>query len=64
MDKIIKQLQEEVDSFVEIRHHIHEIGGGDDPGIPAPHNPGYDYNDEIIPLAAAFWAKLTESYLK
>lgn len=40
------------------------IGGGDEPEIAAPHNPAYDFNDEIIPVGAAFWVKLTESYLK
>lgn len=40
------------------------IGGGDELGIAPPHNPAYDFNDEIIPVGAAFWVKLTESYLK
>ena len=28
------------------------------------HNPGYDFNDEILPVGAAFWALLTQRYLK
>ena len=28
------------------------------------HNPGYDFNDEILPIGAAFWALLTQKYLK
>lgn len=40
------------------------VGGGDEPGVAAPHNPGYDFNDAIIPLGATFWVKLTETYLK
>jgi len=28
------------------------------------HNPGYDFNDDILPLGAAFWALLTQRYLK
>ncbi|WP_042295955.1 M20 aminoacylase family protein [Paraburkholderia bannensis] len=28
------------------------------------HNDGYDFNDEVIPLGAACWVALTESYLR
>lgn len=28
------------------------------------HNPGYDFNDEIIPIGAAFWAALVEDVLR
>jgi len=28
------------------------------------HNPGYDFNDDILPVGAAFWALLTQHYLK
>jgi hippurate hydrolase len=28
------------------------------------HNPGYDFNDDILPVGAAFWALLTQRYLK
>lgn len=27
------------------------------------HNPGYDFNDQSLPVGAAFWALLTERYL-
>jgi hippurate hydrolase len=27
------------------------------------HNPSYDFNDELIPLGATFWVKLTEAWL-
>ena len=27
------------------------------------HNPGYDFNDGIIPVAASFWVRLTERFL-
>ncbi|WP_434778160.1 M20 aminoacylase family protein [Neisseria sp. Ec49-e6-T10] len=40
------------------------IGNGDEPGSCMVHNPGYDFNDEIITPAAAFWGALTEAYLK
>lgn len=40
------------------------IGGGDEPDREAPHNPGFDFNDEIIPIGATFWIKLVESYLE
>lgn len=28
------------------------------------HNPGYDFNDEILPLAASFWVRLVEHSLR
>lgn len=37
------------------------IGNGEDGAML--HNPEYDFNDEIIPLAASFWCALTERYL-
>ena len=44
------------------------IGNGAGEGQPAHacmvHNPGYDFNDDILPVGAAFWALLTQRYLK
>ena len=28
------------------------------------HNPGYDFNDEAIPIGASIWVRLAETYLK
>jgi hippurate hydrolase len=28
------------------------------------HHPGYDFNDDIIPVAAAFWTDLVEDFLR
>lgn len=28
------------------------------------HNPGYDFNDEILSLGASYWARLAETYLR
>ena len=28
------------------------------------HNPGYDFNDAILPIAASYWVKLVSAYLK
>ena len=28
------------------------------------HNPGYDFNDAILPIAATYWVKLVERFLK
>ena len=43
-------------------------GNGAGEGEPAHacmvHNPGYDFNDDILPVGAAFWALLTQRYLK
>ena len=44
------------------------IGNGAGEGQPAHacmvHNPGYDFNDDILPVGTAFWALLTQRYLK
>ena len=29
----------------------------------SPHNPNYDFNDDILSVAASYWVKLTEAYL-
>eukprot|EP01041_Mallomonas_annulata_P021165 gene21165-41138_t len=43
------------------------LGQGTGEGLPAHacmvHNPGYDFNDAILPVGAAFWALLTQRYL-
>lgn len=40
------------------------IGNGDEPGFCNVHNPGYDFNDQCIVPAAAYWVAITENYLK
>jgi hippurate hydrolase len=40
------------------------IGNGDGEGGCMVHNPGYDFNDKILPLAAGFWVRLAEDYLR
>jgi hippurate hydrolase len=27
------------------------------------HNPNYDFNDELIPIGAAYWVRLAERWL-
>jgi amidohydrolase len=39
------------------------IGNGDRPGACEVHNPGYDFNDEILPLGASLFARLVERRL-
>lgn len=39
------------------------LGNGDTPGCGQLHNPNYDFNDDILPIGAAYWAKLVESIL-
>ena len=36
------------------------IGNGDSEGL---HNPGYDFNDDIIPIGSSYWARLVETAL-
>ncbi|MFL5041490.1 MAG: M20 aminoacylase family protein [Xanthobacteraceae bacterium] len=36
------------------------VGNGDSAGL---HNPAYDFNDDIIPVGASYWARLVETAL-
>ena len=40
------------------------VGAGNDASVCSLHNPGYDFNDDLIGLGATFWVKLAQSYLK
>ena len=40
------------------------IGAGDEPDRCMVHNPGYDFNDDILLTGAALWCGLTEDYLR
>ena len=40
------------------------IGAGDEPDRCMVHNPGYDFNDNILLMGAALWCGLTEHYLR
>ena len=40
------------------------LGNGDESHRKALHNPGYDFNDELLPIGAAFWTHLVERYLR
>ncbi len=40
------------------------IGNGDGPSGCEVHNPGYDFNDDALPLGAAFFARAVETKLK
>ncbi len=39
------------------------IGNGDGEGSCMVHNPGYDFNDQILPLGASYWVTLAEQQL-
>ena len=39
------------------------IGNGDGEGSCMVHNPGYDFNDEILPIGASYWSTLVEQQL-
>ena len=39
------------------------VGNGDRPGSCMIHNPGYDFNDEVLPIGATYWATLVEQQL-
>lgn len=39
------------------------IGNGSSAGDCLLHNPNYDFNDDILPVGAAYWAKLVETEL-
>ena len=41
------------------------IGNGEgERGGCSVHNPGYDFNDDILAVAASYWVKLAEAYLR
>jgi hippurate hydrolase len=39
------------------------VGNGDGEGSCMVHNPGYDFNDDILPIGASYWATLVEQQL-
>ncbi len=39
------------------------IGNGDGEGGCMVHNPGYDFNDAVLPTGASYWVKLAEAFL-
>ena len=39
------------------------LGGGRGPEDPQVHHPKYDFNDEILPVGASYWATLAEQLL-
>ena len=39
------------------------IGNGPGESGCMLHNPGYDFNDEVLPIGASYWAKLVERVL-
>ncbi len=39
------------------------IGNGDVEGSCMLHNPGYDFNDEILPIGATYWVNMAEEIL-
>ena len=40
------------------------LGAGGDARVPQLHNPHYDFNDDILPVGAAYWATLAEQALR
>jgi amidohydrolase len=40
------------------------IGGGKTDKDPGLHSPHYDFNDEALPIGAAYWVRLAETWLK
>jgi len=41
-----------------------QIGNGDGEGACEVHNPGYDFNDQALPLGASLFARLVETKLE
>ena len=39
------------------------IGNGPEEGTNLLHNPGYDFNDDILPLGSSYWSRLVETVL-
>lgn len=40
------------------------IGNGEGKGGCMIHNPGYDFNDDVLPLGASYWVRLAETFLR
>ncbi len=40
------------------------LGQGVDENAPGLHNPHYDFNDNVLPIGAAYWVRLAETWLK
>jgi len=40
------------------------IGNGEGEGGCMIHNPGYDFNDEVLTVGASYWASLAQNFLK
>jgi amidohydrolase len=40
------------------------LGGGRGPNDPGVHHPKYDFNDDVLPVGASYWATLTEQLLR
>ena len=40
------------------------IGNGAGEGGCMIHNPGYDFNDDILTLGATYWARLVQGFLR
>jgi amidohydrolase len=40
------------------------LGGGKTDKDPGLHSPHYDFNDEVLPVGAAYWVRLAETWLK
>ena len=43
---------------------VNYIGSGPGEAGCEVHNPGYDFNDDALPLGAAFYGRLVETRLK
>ena len=40
------------------------IGNGEGEGGCTIHNPGYDFNDDVLTLGASYWASLARNFLR
>ena len=55
---------EDFSFMLQRRPGCYVLAGSGLPSLAAPlHNPGYDFNDDLLPLGAAYWAELAERVL-
>lgn len=55
---------EDFSFFLEARPGAYAfVGNGDGEGCVTVHNPAYDFNDEILPVGASFFARIVETAL-
>ena len=62
---VLEREHQRIDSLMDLNSRTHDrvYGNGPGEGGCTLHNPHYDFSDDVLPIGASYWAKLTESVL-